>query len=225
MQETKKLVTRCVLVFILGLVLISYNYYNAKKIKVFDEVSMELYNLEHIDTPAKEEEPEIIEEPTIEIEEEVKVEEEEQKEEEPVYEEPYYYYIGTLEIPKIGLSKGFVEIDSPDNTIDKNITIVKGSSYPDQDKGNFIVAAHSGNSYLGFFNRLQELAVGDYADVYYNNIKYTYRIVNIYTQAKTGKINIYRDMNKSTLTLVTCTNNDDTTQTIYIAEQIDRQNY
>ena len=50
--------------------------------------------------------------------------------------------------------------------------------------------------------------------------KYTYRIVNIYTQPKTGKLAIYRDYSKTTLTLITCTNNDSTTQTIYISELI-----
>ena len=53
-----------------------------------------------------------------------------------------------------------------------------------------------------------------------NNKKYTYKIVNIYTQPKVGNIAIYRDYSKTTLTLITCTNNDSTTQTIYIAELI-----
>ena len=33
-----------------------------------------------------------------------------------------------------------------------------------------------------------------------------------------GRLAIKRDYNKTTLTLVTCTNNDSSTQTIYIAE-------
>ena len=54
----------------------------------------------------------------------------------------------------------------------------------------------------------------------YQNKKYEYEITNIYTQPKTGKIAIYRDYDKTTLTLITCTNNDSTTQTVYIAELI-----
>ena len=42
--------------------------------------------------------------------------------------------------------------------------------------------------------------------------------MNIYKHPKTGTIAIYRNYDKTTLTLVTCTNNDSTTQTIYIAE-------
>ena len=229
MQElsTKKLVTLSMIGIILGITLISYNYVNKKRVELFETINMELYELKNINDEEPEEIVEDIptpEEPIEEIETTPIIEEEKKEEpnKEPVI---YYYYIGTLEIPKIGLSKGFVDINDPDNTIDKNISIIKPSSYPNVDKGNFIIAAHSGNSYIGFFNQLYQLNKGDIANVYYNNIKYTYTIVNIYTQPKTGKINIYRDMNKTTLTLVTCTNNDDTTQTIYIAELTNTQNY
>ena len=54
----------------------------------------------------------------------------------------------------------------------------------------------------------------------YKGKKYTYKIVNIYTQPKVGNIAIYRDYSKTTLTLITCTNNDSTTQTVYIAELV-----
>ena len=60
--------------------------------------------------------------------------------------------------------------------------------------------------------------VGDETYVTYKGKKYTYKITNIYKQSITGKIAIYRNYNKTTLTLVTCTNNDETTQTVYIAE-------
>ena len=50
--------------------------------------------------------------------------------------------------------------------------------------------------------------------------KYVYKITNIYKQPKTGKLAIYRDYDKTTLTLITCTNNDSRTQTIYVAELV-----
>ena len=40
----------------------------------------------------------------------------------------------------------------------------------------------------------------------------------LYKQDKVGTIAIYRNYDKTTLTLVTCTNYESTTQTIYIAE-------
>ena len=104
------------------------------------------------------------------------------------------------------------------NDIDKNILVIKESSYPDVEKGNLIIAGHSGNSWRAFFNDLYKLSKGDYAYVTYKNKKYAYKIVNIYKQDKVGTIGIYRDYNKTTLTLVTCTNYESTTQTVYIAE-------
>ena len=65
----------------------------------------------------------------------------------------------------------------------------------------------------------------DEAYVYYKNIKYTYKIVKIYKQPKNGTIAIYRDYNKTTLTLVTCTKNDKKTQTVYIAELQSKKSY
>lgn len=127
-------------------------------------------------------------------------------------------YIGYLNIPKINLTKGFLDNRSSENDVEKNILVVEGSNYPDVDKGNFILAGHSGTGWKAFFNDLYKLNKGDYAYVTYKNKKYAYKIVNIYKQDKVGTIAIYRDYNKTTLTLVTCTNYESTTQTIYIAE-------
>ena len=127
-------------------------------------------------------------------------------------------YIGYLIIPKINLQKGFVDKRSSENDVEKNIMIVEGSNYPDVEKGNFIIAGHSGTGWKAFFNELYRLTTGDTAYITYKGKKYTYTITNIYKQQKTGKIAIYRNYDKTTLTLVTCTNNDDTTQTVYIAE-------
>ena len=91
---------------------------------------------------------------------------------------------------------------------------------PYVNNGNFILAAHSGNSYVSYFKDLYLLNKGDYAYVTYQGVKYVYKITNIYLQVKTGQIGIYRDNNKTTLTLVTCTKDDEQHQTIYIAELI-----
>lgn len=127
-------------------------------------------------------------------------------------------YIGYLTIPKINLTKGFLDYRSEENDVDKNLLVVNGSNYPNVDKGNFIIAGHSGTGWNSFFNDLYKINIGDTAYITYKNKKYIYQITNIYTQPKVGKIAIYRDYTKTTLTLITCTNNDSTTQTIYIAE-------
>lgn len=127
-------------------------------------------------------------------------------------------YIGTLIIDKIGFNKGFYTKESELNDVEKNLLLVKESDYPNVPKGNLIIAGHSGDSWKSFFNDLYKLSIGDTAKVVYNNKTYTYKFVNIYKAPKVGNISIYRNQNRTTLTLVTCTNFDSTTQTIYIGE-------
>ena len=207
------------IIFVLiGVYMLSYNYLKSKKDKVFETISFELLL-------RNDDDENYIVNNTDDLEEHNG----DNLDNDSVLEDNDnnmpYYYIGTLEIPKINLKKGFLDINSKDNYVDRNIQVIKTSNYPDVENGNFIIAGHSGNSHVGFFNKLYKLVVDDVAYVYYNNIKYTYKIVNIYTQPKTGVIGIYRNLNKTTLTLITCTNNDKTTQTIYIAELIDKEEY
>ena len=131
-----------------------------------------------------------------------------------------YSYIGQLSIPAIKLQRGFVAKDSRYNNINYNITIAQEADYPDIPMGNFILMAHSGNAYISFFDKLYRLQIGDEASVSYNANTYNYRLTNIYNQAKTGTVAIYRNPNVKTLTLITCTHNDDYNQTIYIFEEI-----
>lgn len=190
--------TICALVILIGGFFLSYNYIESKKIMAYDYMANVFYtdNTQNI------------------IEDDGTKQEEDQTVDDNVTDQ----YIGYLNIPKINLTKGFYSKKSKENDIDKNILVVKESSYPDVDKGNLIIAGHSGNSWKAFFNDLYKLNKGDYAYVTYKNKKYAYKIVNIYKQDKVGTIVIYRDYNKTTLTLVTCTNYESTTQTIYIAE-------
>lgn len=127
-------------------------------------------------------------------------------------------YIGYLEIPKLNFKKGFYPKSSELNDVDKNLLLVKESSYPNVSRGNLIIAGHSGTAWNSFFNDLYKLSVGDETKVIFNNKTYTYKIVNIYKAPKVGQIAVYRNKNRTTLTLVTCTNDDSTTQTIYISE-------
>ena len=190
------------LLTLVGGFFISYNYIESKKIVAYDYMANAFYNGNEI----------------VEITEEEKTNkpiEEEEREEEVTNE-----YIGYLNIPKINLTKGFLDKRSTENDVEKNILVVDGSNYPDKEKGNLILAGHSGTGWKAFFNDLYKLQVGDTAYVNYKGKKYIYNIVNIYTQPKVGKLAIYRDYSKTTLTLITCTNNDSTTQTIYIAELV-----
>jgi len=195
------------LIIMLGGFLITYNYVQSKKVYAYDYINTEFFiNNEE----EKEEEIEEVEE---------KPEVVQEDESDVVTDE----YIGYLTIPKIKLNKGFVDRRSKENSVEKNIYIVDGSNYPDVEKGNFIIAGHSGTGWKAFFNDLYKLRKNDVAYVTYKGYKYTYKITNIYKQQKVGKIAIYRNYEKTTLTLITCTNYDSKTQSIYIAELINKQ--
>ena len=131
-----------------------------------------------------------------------------------------YNYIVYLDIPKINLKRGFVSLNSKYNSISYNVMLIKGSSMPDVKNGNLILAAHRGNSSVSFFDKLYKLNLGDEANVTYNDKVYTYKLVNTYLEAKDGTIAIYRDENKTTLTLITCTRGDKKTQTVFIFELV-----
>ena len=185
------------IIILIGGFFLSYNYIQSKKVVAFDYIANVFYNenteIVEQDGETKEEEKEDLGEVTND-------------------------YIGYLSIPKINLKKGFLDKRSKENDVEKNILVVEGSNYPDKDKGNLMLAGHSGTGWKAFFNDLYKLTKGDTAIVSYKGKIYTYKIVNIYTQPKIGTIAIYRNYDKTTLTLITCTNNDSTTQTIYIAE-------
>lgn len=132
----------------------------------------------------------------------------------------YSKYLGVLEIPKIGLKRGFYGIDSRYNSIEYNVTLVKGSTMPDAPNGNLILIAHSGDAYISYFAYLWRLNVGDTAFITYNGVQYQYQIVNIYNVEKSGIVAIHRDVTKNSLTLITCTKDNDHSQTIYIAERV-----
>ena len=76
-------------------------------------------------------------------------------------------YIGYLTIPKINLKKGFLDMRSELNNVEQNVTVISGSSYPNKEKGNLILAAHSGTGWKAFFNDLYKLSTGDKAIVSY----------------------------------------------------------
>lgn len=161
--------------------------------------------------------------------EEIKVNiDEEEIKEQPKQEEKKtsnYNYIGVLEIPKINIKRGFLNIKDKENNVNKNLQVIKGSDMPNVKNGNLIIAAHSGNSYISYFKNLHKLSNDDVAYVYFNNIKYTYKVVGKYDAEKNGKVTIHRDNKKNTLTLITCSQTDKTKQIVYILELESEENY
>lgn len=195
----KTIVIIAFLAIIGGILLVSSNYLKEKKDKAYQKVSVSLYEKKS----KKDNTPQETEETP-----------EETKEETPV---DTGGYLGVLKISKINLAQGFYDKDNALNNVSKNITILSPSNYPDENAGNVILVSHSGSSHIAYFKHLYQLSVGDTALIEYKGKTYTYKIDNIYNETKDGNVTIYRDTSKSTLTMITCTKDDNTKQTIYIA--------
>lgn len=215
MSRNQKIIFSFIILFI-GIFIFASEYFKSKKISVYDYMN-ELYYSEEVSVTDIEE----INEDTIdEIE---NNEEESRKDTSYTFKEDKSIYIGYLNIPDINLRKGFTEKNSKYNTVSKNIEILSASDYPDKENGNVIFAAHSGNSSVSYFNKLYLINKGANVYIEYNGVTYTYEITDIYTVEKTGKIEVKRKKGVSSITLITCTKNDNATQTIYIGELINKE--
>ena len=128
-------------------------------------------------------------------------------------------YIAVIEIPKINLKKGLVDINSSHNNVNENITILSNSKMPNINNSTLILAAHSGNANISYFNNLNKLKLNDLVYIYYDNIKYEYKIINYYEEEKDGGITIKKNSNdKNIIVLTTCKQITNDRQLTYIGE-------
>ena len=134
-------------------------------------------------------------------------------------------YLLILEIPKIGLKRGVYSFDSKLNTIEKNVQIMKESSLPNVERGNIVLEAHNGTASISYFRELYKLKKGDSANIYFNGVKYTYILSDIYDVSKDGTVEVNRDINKNTLTLITCKKNTKDRQLVIILYLSSKEKY
>ncbi len=208
----------------IGIILLGYDYFASKKDYVYEEMNFALSGI-----PDEIEENPPVEDgllsDTEEVIEQITTEQIDNTENnDPTPSKPNYNYIGYLEIPKISFKKGFVSINSRDNNVNKNIALMEGSQYPNTLNSLMVIAAHNGTCWNCYFRNLNKLSKGDFIYIYYDNVLYTYKLVNIYEVNKTGSVAIYRDNLKTTLALVTCTWGTKTKQSVFIAELTYKEN-
>ena len=129
-------------------------------------------------------------------------------------------YLGVISIPKINLEQGFYGIDNPMNNVDKNIELISNSNMPDVENETLILAAHSGNDRVSYFNKLYKLNIDDEIEIIYNKSKYLYKLIDIYEVEKTGSITLHNINNITSLVLVTCSNFNDNLQVVYISRLV-----
>lgn len=112
--------------------------------------------------------------------------------------------ISILEIPKINLKHQLPEINSGENDVNKNIFVVKETIFPSTGKtSHIILAAHSGYNKIAFFKRLPELEKDDIINFYYQNKKYTYKIIRKKEIEKNGTMTL-EVTSSDDITLITC---------------------
>ena len=104
------------------------------------------------------------------------------------------------------------------NNVNTGLYTLPVSNYPNVKNGNLVIAGHSGQASISYFKTLYLLKVGNKASVKFNGNTYNYVIKNIYLVPKTGVVKITRNSSKTTMTLITCTKNDEAHQTVYILE-------
>lgn len=114
-----------------------------------------------------------------------------------------------LYIPKINLNRIIYEIDSIQNNVNLNIEIIK------DDVNCFVLAGHSGNASIAYFNRLDELELNDIIYFNYNNFKYKYVLKEIYKINKNGYFKI-RKYNIPVINLITCDESTNYLQVVYV---------
>lgn len=110
--------------------------------------------------------------------------------------------IGKVQIPKINLNKNLYKIGSKLNNVEENVTILE-SNLP----SIIILAAHSGTGHNAFFKDLNKLDINDTINLTYTNNNYTYKVINIFEQDKSGYITI-SEKEYDQLFLTTCSYNE-----------------
>lgn len=133
-------------------------------------------------------------------------------------------YTAILEIPSINLKRGVVDSPKNFNSINYAISVDKNSNYPNE-KGNFILYAHSGNSSIAYFKNLNKVNVGDSIYIYYNGTKYQYEIYDKYDIEKTGKAKVKSSDSNNYITLITCNQNKKDKQIVVVGKLVDSTTY
>lgn len=110
--------------------------------------------------------------------------------------------IGIITIPKINLEAAICEGIEIEN-LKYAVGHFPGTPLPEQ-KGNFCIAGHRSYTYGEFFNRLDELEIGDEIIVKTKTNEYKYKVYEKKV-VEPSEISVLDNTKSSIITLVTCT--------------------
>lgn len=130
-------------------------------------------------------------------------------------------YWMVLEIPRISLKRGIFPLNSSQNTVSKNIELLKRSTSLKEKNSKIFLAAHSGNSRVSYFRNLSTLQIGDIIYLYFEGIKYIYQVTKIYYEKKKGFI--FDPIFAPSLVLTTCFKED--LQLVVLSIQVSKEPY
>ena len=133
--------------------------------------------------------------------------------------EEKYNYTSILEIPSINLKRGLLDINSEYNDAKYNIEVLK------KDDNRIILASHNGKNINSYFGNLHNMEPGDAINYYEDGLLYKYIYSDTYDIKKNGYADIYIKDNDKSIVLITCKNNTDEAQTVYIGYLNDISTY
>lgn len=110
--------------------------------------------------------------------------------------------IGIMEIPKIDLRVAVAE-GTDKQTLKKAVGHFEGTAMPGE-AGNFAVAGHRSYTYNEFFNRLDEMEIGDEIRVKTTKGEFVYEVTDIFV-VEPHEVWVLDPTPEPTITLVTCT--------------------
>jgi len=115
--------------------------------------------------------------------------------------------IGSIKISSINIDEKLYKLDSEENNVDKHITLLKESIFPDNENSIVFIAAHSGTGDIAYFKDLDKLRKGDIIILEINNKSYKYIVKNSWEEKKNGYINVNKE-DENQLILTTCSPNN-----------------
>ncbi len=121
-----------------------------------------------------------------------------------------YRYKAVLDIPSVKIKRGILDIDNTYNKAKYNVELVK------EDDDIIVLASHNGNNYNSFFGNLKNISLGDEINYYYNGKLYKYIYTDSYEIIKNGYADIYRREGEKTIALITCKDNSNDGQIVFI---------
>ncbi len=119
-----------------------------------------------------------------------------------------------LEIPKINLEKRFYPDDINLNDVDKGIEVI----YPNNNHNTLLLASHSGNSSIAYFNKLEELTINDEFYIKNGNTTNKYLIIKQDYKEKNGILSL-SNLYEGSVILLTCSHKYPDKQVYYIGKK------